>query len=86
MIKTTSLSKMYGKRVGCSEICLAVDRGQIFGFLGPNGAGKSTLVKILVGLLFPTSGSGEILGRPLGDLKSRRKIGYLPENFRYQPG
>ncbi len=85
MIKTTGLSKMYGKRVGCSEICLAVDRGQIFGFLGPNGAGKSTLVKILVGLLFPTSGSGEILGRPLGDLKSRRKIGYLPENFRYQP-
>lgn len=85
MIKTYKLSKMYGKRVGCSEICLAVDRGQIFGFLGPNGAGKSTLVKILVGLLFPTSGTGEILGRPLGDLNSRRKIGYLPENFRYQP-
>lgn len=53
-------------------------------FLGPNGAGKSTLVKILVGLLFPTSGTAKILGRPLGDLEARRKTGFLPENFRYQ--
>lgn len=84
IIETDCLTKMYGKKVGCSEICLTVGEGQIFGFLGPNGAGKSTLVKILVGLLFPTSGSARILGKPLGDRGVRRKIGFLPENFRYQ--
>ncbi len=84
IIETSNLTKMYGKKVGCSEICLSVGEGQIFGFLGPNGAGKSTLVKILVGLLFPTSGTAKILGRPLGDLEARRKTGFLPENFRYQ--
>lgn len=84
IIETDSLTKMYGKKVGCSEICLSVEGGQIFGFLGPNGAGKSTLVKMLVGLLFPTSGTARILGRPLGDLEARRRIGFLPENFRYQ--
>ncbi len=84
IIETDNLTKMYGKKVGCSEICLSIDEGQIFGFLGPNGAGKSTLVKMLVGLLFPTSGTARILGRPLGDLGARRKIGFLPEIFRYQ--
>jgi ABC-2 type transport system ATP-binding protein len=84
IIETDGLTKMYGKKVGCSEICLTVGEGQIFGFLGPNGAGKSTLVKILVGLLFPTSGSARILGKPLGDRGVRRRIGFLPENFRYQ--
>ncbi|MDI9447232.1 MAG: ABC transporter ATP-binding protein [Bacillota bacterium] len=84
IVETSNLTKMYGKKIGCSEICLSVGEGQIFGFLGPNGAGKSTLVKILVGLLFPTSGTAKILGRPLGDLEARRKTGFLPENFRYQ--
>lgn len=84
IIETDGLTKMYGRKVGCSEICLTVGEGQIFGFLGPNGAGKSTLVKILVGLLFPTAGSARILGKPLGDRNVRRKIGFLPENFRYQ--
>lgn len=84
VIETNGLTKMYCQKVGCSEICLNVGEGQIFGFLGPNGAGKSTLVKILVGLLFPTAGSARILGKPLGDQGVRRKIGFLPENFRYQ--
>lgn len=84
IIETDNLTKMYGRKVGCSEICLTVGEGQIFGFLGPNGAGKSTLVKILVGLLFPTAGSARILGKPLGDRSVRRKTGFLPENFRYQ--
>lgn len=84
IIETDSLTKLYGKKVGCEDICLAVGEGQIFGFLGPNGAGKSTLVKMLVGLLFPTSGTAQILGRPLGDLGARRRIGFLPENFCYQ--
>ncbi|MCG8401091.1 MAG: ABC transporter ATP-binding protein [Firmicutes bacterium] len=83
-IETFNLTKKYGaNKVGCAEICLRVPRGQIFGFLGPNGAGKSTLVKMLVGLLFPTSGKALLLERPLGDIEARRKIGFLPENFRY---
>jgi len=76
---------MYGDKVGCLEVCLSLDEGQIFGLLGPNGAGKSTLVKMLVGLLSPTSGSARLFGRPLGDTEVRRRIGYLPENFNYQP-
>ena len=83
VIQTDRLTKTYGRRTGCEGICLSVSEGQIFGLLGPNGAGKSTLVKMLVGLLHPTSGSAEILGRPLGDLEARRQIGFLPENFRY---
>ncbi|TEB07455.1 putative ABC transporter ATP-binding protein YxlF [Pelotomaculum schinkii] len=84
ILETSNLTKMYGSKTGCSDICLAIDKGQIFGFLGPNGAGKSTLVKMLVGLLFPTSGTASVLRRPLGDLEARRKTGFLPENFRYQ--
>ena len=83
IIETSNLTKMYGNKVGCSEICLSVGEGQIFGFLGPNGAGKSTLVKMLVGLLFPTSGTAKILGRPWGS-GNAAKNRLLPENFRYQ--
>jgi ABC-2 type transport system ATP-binding protein len=61
-----------------------VPRGEVFGFLGPNGAGKTTSVKLLLGLLKPSGGEAWLLGRPIGDLDTRRKIGYLPELFRYQ--
>ena len=63
---------------------MTVPRGEVFGFLGPNGAGKTTSVKLLLGLIAPSSGEGWLLGRPIGDLGTRRKIGYLPELFRYQ--
>ncbi|MFZ5595470.1 MAG: ATP-binding cassette domain-containing protein [Bacillota bacterium] len=82
-ITTNGLTKIYGNKVGCEGICLSVEEGQIFGFLGPNGAGKSTLVKMLVGLIRPTSGSARLLGRPLGNIEVRKRIGYLPENFNY---
>jgi ABC-2 type transport system ATP-binding protein len=85
ILETYELTKMYGDRVGCLEICLSLGEGQIFGLLGPNGAGKSTLVKMLVNLLAPTSGSAKLFGRPLGDTEVRRRIGYLPEHFNYQP-
>src|SRR5690242_17598019 len=63
---------------------MTVPRGEVFGFLGPNGAGKTTAVKVLLGLLAPTSGEGWLLGKRVGDLGTRRHIGYLPELFRYQ--
>ena len=62
------------------RLTLAVEEGELFGFLGPNGAGKSTTLKLLMGLLFPTSGSARILGQPAGDVATRRRIGFLPEN------
>ena len=62
---------------------LVVPRGQTFGLLGPNGAGKTTLVKLLLGIAFPTSGKASVLGRPTGDVPTRQRVGYLPENHRY---
>lgn len=62
------------------ELNLQVESGQIFGFLGGNGAGKTTTIKILMGLLFPSSGSARILGRDISDVKMHAQIGYCPEN------
>jgi ABC-2 type transport system ATP-binding protein len=64
-------------------LSLAVPRGEVFGFLGPNGAGKSTTLKLLLGLVAPTSGAGTVLGAPLGNTAVRAKIGFLPEHFRF---
>jgi len=61
-------------------LSLEVEPGEVFGFLGPNGAGKTTTLKLLLQLIFPSSGRAEILGRPVGDLATRQRIGYLPEN------
>lgn len=62
------------------DLSLQVEAGQIFGFLGGNGAGKTTTIKILMSLIFPTSGSASIMGRDIGDVSMRQKIGYCPEN------
>ena len=62
------------------RLTLEVEAGEVFGFLGPNGAGKTTTLKLLMQLVFPTTGQAEILGRPVGDLSVKRRIGYLPEN------
>lgn len=62
------------------RLSIDVAPGDVFGFLGPNGAGKTTTLKLLMQLVFPTSGDAEILGRPAGDVSVRRRIGYLPEN------
>jgi ABC-2 type transport system ATP-binding protein len=62
------------------ELSLEVEQGQVFGLLGPNGAGKTTTLKILMRLVFPTSGTARILGQDLNDLSLHGRIGYLPEN------
>ena len=62
------------------DLSLSVDGRQIFGFLGANGAGKTTTLKLLMRLIFPTSGSARILNRDIGDVRMHERIGYLPEN------
>jgi ABC-2 type transport system ATP-binding protein len=83
-IETDGLAKRYGGTVALGGLTMRVRRGQVFGFLGPNGAGKTTAVKLLLGLARPTGGTGRLLGAPLGDRLTRRRVGYLPELFRYQ--
>lgn len=82
-IRTRGLRKVFSGKVAVRSLTLDVSRGEVFGFLGPNGAGKSTSVKMLLGLVFPTSGEAEILGRTAGDVKTRGKVGFLPEHFRF---
>jgi len=65
------------------NLSLSVRRGEIFGFLGPNGAGKSTSIKMLLGLVKPSGGEAFVLGAPAGGVEVRRKIGFLPEDFRF---
>jgi len=83
-IRTVQLAKRYRSTVALDSLSMTVPRGEIFGFLGPNGAGKTTAVKLLVGLTRPTSGEAWVLGEPIGDRLTRRRLGYLPELFRYQ--
>ena len=82
-ISTQALRKEFGEKTAVADLTLDVERGEVFGFLGPNGAGKTTAVKMLLGLISPTSGNGEVLGAPLGDHRSREKVGFLPEHFRF---
>jgi ABC-2 type transport system ATP-binding protein len=62
------------------DFSLRVERGEIFGFLGPNGAGKTTAMHLAIGLMFPSSGRGEMLGHEFGHAPTRRRIGFLAEN------
>ena len=83
-IVTMGLTKTYGSVTAVAGLSMSVPRGEVFGFLGPNGAGKTTAVKLLLGLARPTSGTATVLGAPAGAASARRRIGYLPELFRYQ--
>src|SRR5579884_321066 len=83
-IQTNGLVKRYGSIVALDGLSMTVPRGEVFGFLGPNGAGKTTAVKLLLGLARPTAGEAWVLGAPIGNREARRRIGYLPELFRYQ--
>ncbi len=86
-LRISGLRKRYGRTgtEALSGVDLHVEPGELVGLLGPNGAGKSTLTKIACGLVRPTAGTVEVLGRPAGSKEARASIGYLAELFRY-PG
>nr|MBN1229111.1 ABC transporter ATP-binding protein [Anaerolineae bacterium] len=83
-IETFELRKVFNEtNVAVEGLTLQVNRGEVFGFLGPNGAGKTTSIKMLLGLVRPTSGSGQLLGVPIDRVEARRNTGFLPEHFRF---
>lgn len=82
-VETFDLVRQFGDFVAVDKLNLTVSRGSFFGFLGPNGAGKSTTIKMLTGLLAPTSGSVRVLGRDMAaePLEVKRRIGVVPEDL-----
>jgi ABC-2 type transport system ATP-binding protein len=84
-IETLDLTRLFGSLCAVDHISLRVERGTFYGFLGPNGAGKSTTIKMLTGLLAPTSGTMRLLGEDLGDRERAREVkrhlGVVPENL-----
>src|SRR5512146_2114847 len=85
VIETVKLTRDFGRLRAVNQLNLRVEPGRFYGFLGPNGAGKSTTIKMLTGLLAPTSGTMRILGEDLGDPERARavkgKVGVVPENL-----
>ena len=88
IIKTTKLTKYYGKARGITQLDLTVTQGEFFGFIGPNGAGKSTTIRTLLGLIAPTSGSAMIFGKDVTKEKETilQNIGYLPSEALFDQG
>ena len=83
-IETNLLRKVFGDYAAVKGLTLQVKQGEVFGFLGPNGAGKTTSMKMLLGLIAPTSGEAALLGKPIGDREVMSRVGFLPEHFRFQ--
>jgi ABC-2 type transport system ATP-binding protein len=84
VIVTRDLTKYYGKHLGVTGLDFEVHQGEVFGYLGPNGAGKTTTLRLLTGLLMPTSGNADVLGFDLkrDSLSIRNRIGYIPGDVR----
>ena len=85
VVKVERVSRRFGEVVAVDGLTLSLGRGRIMGFLGANGAGKTTTIKMLLGLIRPTSGVVEVLGGDPADEKVRAKIGYMPEIATYYP-
>ncbi len=82
-IETVDLTRRYGKHVALDQLNLSVAAGSIYGFIGPNGAGKTTTLRLLAGLLEPSSGEIRLMGQPLkqGGAQTQRLVGYMPDFF-----
>lgn len=84
-VQTDGLTKVYrdfwgrDKVRALDDLSLTIKRGEVFGLLGPNGSGKSTTIKLLLGLIFPSSGKATVLGQPAGSTEINERIGFLPE-------
>ncbi len=88
VIEVSKLTKYYGKARGIIDVSFGVDEGEIFGFIGPNGAGKSTTIRLLLSLIYPTSGSAKVFGKDVVQHgpEIRKDIGYLPSEVYYYEG
>ncbi len=82
-IETVDLGKNYQGYTAVRSLNLVVPQGEVFGFLGPNGAGKTTTIMMLLGNIRPTAGHATLLGKPVGDVQTRKHIGFLPEKFQF---
>jgi ABC-2 type transport system ATP-binding protein len=78
-LEFSAVSKQFGKYIALHPLTLSLEPGEILGFLGPNGAGKTTAIHLALGFLWPSSGSGTLLGRPFGDAEARARLGFVPD-------
>jgi ABC-2 type transport system ATP-binding protein len=88
LIQTEKLTKRYGRNRGIDDVTFFLEEGEVFGFLGPNGAGKTTTMRVLMGLLYPSSGSATIGGLDCWkeSVAVKKLIGYLPGEYTFDPG
>ena len=82
-IRTRALTKQFGALTAVADLDLEIERGEVFGFLGPNGAGKTTTIRMLLGILRPTSGTVEALDGSPTDIAVRARIGFLPADLAF---
>jgi len=85
LVETNGLSKRYGERVSVADLTMTVRRGEVYGFLGPNGAGKTTTLRMLLGLIKPTSGTAVVVGHQPGDPAGLARVGALVESPAFYP-
>jgi ABC-2 type transport system ATP-binding protein len=86
LVETRRLTKKYGPRIVAADgVSLTVRRGEVYGFLGPNGAGKTTTLRMLLGLIRPTSGTASVLGHSPGDPEGLARLGALVESPTFYP-
>jgi ABC-2 type transport system ATP-binding protein len=78
-LEFSAISKQFGNYTALHPLTLSLEPGEILGFLGPNGAGKTTAIHLALGFLWPSTGSGTLLGKPFGDAEARSRIGFVPD-------
>ncbi len=85
LVQTAGQTKRYGDRASVQDLTMTVRRGEVYGFLGPNGAGKTTTLRMMLGLIEPTSGTAVVVGHPPGDPEGLAQVGALVESPAFYP-